>query len=81
MYALACNIQGTMTTLRKLLLAGNPMRTLRRYDMCPVLLAFHKLVVRILNRAASILIHHGCQFIGFWINNNIVEVSAQSTFI
>uniref|UniRef100_A0A0E0CTE6 F-box domain-containing protein n=1 Tax=Oryza meridionalis TaxID=40149 RepID=A0A0E0CTE6_9ORYZ len=28
-YASACYIQGTMTTLRKLLLTGNPMRTLR----------------------------------------------------
>jgi hypothetical protein len=55
-YASACYIQGTMTTLRKLLLTGNPMRTLRRYDAHAIVLVFHKEVVRILNRTANIII-------------------------
>lgn len=47
-----CPTQGKMTTLRKLLLTGNPMRTLRRYVLSLFLLLFCKLVVRNLCWAA-----------------------------
>jgi hypothetical protein len=75
-----CATQGKMTTLRKLLLTGNPMRTLRRYALSLFLLLFLKLVVRDLYGAAKINILCS-QFIGFWTNNNIAEVSAQPAFI
>jgi len=64
-----------MTTLRKLLLTGNPMRTLRRYVLSLFLLPFLKQVVRELYGAAKVNILCS-QFIGLWTNNNIAEVSA-----
>jgi len=69
-----------MTTLRKLLLTGNPMRTLRRYVLTLFLLPFLKQVVRELYGAAKVNILCS-QFIGLWTNNNIAEVSAQPAFI